>query len=89
MARSSLGILKLTMIFLKQSYILGFLNLVGDSPTWPNFYAHKKFDAHQKVHGLGIYIYLTYTYPFLSEFKATFLIPPSLPHDKFARAGES
>ena len=62
------------MIFWKQSYIGGFWNLVGDSPTWPNFYTHKKFDAHQKVHGLDIYIHLTYTYPILSWFEATFCL---------------
>ena len=54
------------MIFSKASLPVWFRNLLDHPPTWPNFYAHKKFDAHQKVHGLGIYIVLTYTYPIFS-----------------------
>ena len=41
---------------------------------------------HKKVHGSGIYILLTYTYPILSELAAPFCdpssIPSFLPHDK-------
>ena len=61
--------LKLSMILLKASPRGWFWNLVGDSSTWPNFYAHKKFDAHQNIHVLGIFVYLTYTLPIFSELK--------------------
>ena len=39
---------------------------------------------HQKVHGLGIYILLTYAYPILSELAERKSDPflPSFPHDQ-------
>ena len=44
------------------------------------------FYMHKKVHGLGIYILSTYTYPIFSDFKATFWIPSlPFPHDQYAR----
>ena len=61
--------LKLSMILLKASPWGWLWNLVGDSSTWPNFYTHKKFDAHQNIHVLGIFVYLTYTLPIFSELK--------------------
>ena len=60
---------KLSMILLKASPWGWLWNLVGDSSTWPNFYTHKKFDAHQNIHVLGIFVYLTYTLPIFSELK--------------------
>ena len=61
--------LKLSMILLKASPRGWFSNLVVDSSTWPNFYVHKKFDAYQNIHVLGIFVYLTNTLPIFSELK--------------------
>ena len=61
--------LKLSMILLKASPRGWFSNLVVDSSTWPNFYVHKKFDAYQNIHVLGIFVYLTCTLPIFSELK--------------------
>ena len=61
--------LKLSMILLKASPWGWLWNLVGDTSTWPNFYTHKKFDAHQNIPVLGIFVYLTYTLPIFSELK--------------------
>ena len=43
---------------------------------------------HKKVHGLGIYILLTYTYPILSELAEPKSDPflPSFPHDQILLA---
>ena len=57
------------MILLKASPRGWFSNLVVDSSTWPNFYVHKKFDAYQNIHVLGIFVYLTCTLPIFSELK--------------------
>ena len=73
---------KLSMIFQKHAYLGWFKKKKYQPPTSPDFKTHKSFDMRKKVHGLGKYIVLTYTYSIFSRFEVP-KSDPSLPHDKF------
>ena len=62
------------MIFSKASLPVWFRDLVDHPPTWPESEAHMILQLQAKVHGLGYLGVSTYTYPILSDFKATFFI---------------
>ena len=73
------------MIFSKASLPVWFRNLLDHPPTWPESETHMILQMQAKVHGLGNLGVLTYTYPILSWFEATFcLISPhdEVDHDK-------
>ena len=75
------------MIFSKASLPVWFRNLLDHPPTWPESESHMILQLQAKVHDLGHFGVLTYTYSILSEFKATFRIPSSsLPHDEVCEA---
>ena len=64
--------LKLSMIFLEASPRGWFWNLLGDSPTWPNFKTHKTCDVTKILLMLKNFIVLKLTYPSLKNFKGLF-----------------
>ena len=81
--------MKLSTIFSKASLPVWFRNLLDHPPTWPESETHMILQMQAKVHGLGNLGVSTYTYPTLSDFKATFWILPSFLNDEFAKQGGS
>ena len=84
--------LKLSMIFLEASPWGCFWIFFCRPPTLSKSESHMILQLQAKVHGLGNLGVLTYTYPIFSWFetpKSDPFLPPSLPHDQYARHGGS
>ena len=81
--------MKLSPIFSKASLPVWFRNLLDHPPTWPESEIQMILQMQAKVHGLGNVAVLTYTYPILSWFEATFaiLIIIIIIHDDQERRG--